>query len=154
MWKKLKAHGERSSQSSQLRAGNAASSLRVLPKTVEGKRSASTADQYAIMVSCRCNYTGIYIVLSLPYYLKNIIRYLFLIITRFLLCVESRLFFKQPTNYRPRMSRDLMISVASEISGQSPGPNEGVSQLPVQVFYELIIHLSVRRYCISAHATT
>ncbi|KAK4598395.1 hypothetical protein RGQ29_015744 [Quercus rubra] len=103
MWKKLKAHGERSSQSSQLRAGNAASSLRVLPKTVEGKRSASTADQYAIMVSCRCNYT------------------------------ESRLFFKQPTNWRPRMSRDLMISVASEISGQSPGPNEGVSQLPVQV---------------------
>lgn len=158
MWKKLKAHGERSSQSSQLRAGNTASSLRVLPKTVEGKRSASTADQYAIMVSCRCNYTGIYISLSLPYYLKNIIRYLFLIITMFipwfLLYVESRLFFKQPTNYRPRMSRDLMISVASEISGQSPGPNEGVSQLPVQVFYELIIHLSVCRYCISAHATT
>ena len=158
MWKKLKAHGERSSQSSQLRAGNAASSLRVLPKTVEGKRSASTADQYAIMVSCRCNYTGIYIALSLPYYLKNISSYLLLIITMFipwfLLCVESRLFFKQPTNWRPRMSRDLMISVASEISGQSPGPNEGVSQLPVQVSYELIIHLSVCRYHISTHATT
>lgn len=103
MWKNLKAYGERSSQSSQSRAGNAASSLRLLPKTVEVKRSASTTDQYAIMVSCRCNYT------------------------------ESRLFFKQPTNWRPRMSRDLMISVASEMSGQSPSPNEGVTQLPVQV---------------------
>lgn len=31
------------------------------------------------------------------------------------------------------MSRDLMISVASEMSGQSPSPDEGVTQLPVQV---------------------
>ncbi|XP_059446287.1 uncharacterized protein LOC132177835 [Corylus avellana] len=102
MLKNLKAHGERSSQLSQLSSGNVASSLRLLSKTVEGKRIASTADQYAIMVSCRCNYT------------------------------ESRLFFKQPTKWRPRISRDLMISVASEMSGQSASPN-GVSQLPVQV---------------------
>lgn len=102
MWKNLKVHGERSSQSSQLQAGNAASSLRLPSKTVEGKSSALTADQYAIMVSCRCNYT------------------------------ESRLFFKKPTNWRPRISRDFMISVASEMSGQSPASN-GVAQLPVQV---------------------
>ncbi|KAF9673508.1 hypothetical protein SADUNF_Sadunf10G0031500 [Salix dunnii] len=77
-------------------------SLHLVPNTVEG-RSALKADQYAIIVSCRSNYT------------------------------ESRLFFKQPTSWRPRNSRDLLISVASEMSGQSSGPNERVSQLPVQV---------------------
>lgn len=66
-------------------------------------RSALNVDQYAIIVSCRSNYA------------------------------ESRLFFKQPTSWRPRNSRDLLISVASEMSGQSSGPNERVSQLPVQV---------------------
>ncbi|VVA27727.1 PREDICTED: ZEAMMB73_Zm00001d001834 [Prunus dulcis] len=103
LWKNLKAGGDRRTQSSQLQAGNAASSLRPPSKAVELKRSASTADQYAIMVSCRCNYT------------------------------ESRLFFKQPTSWQPRVSRDLMISVASEMSGQSSAPSGGVSQLPVQV---------------------
>ncbi|KAJ6721803.1 hypothetical protein OIU85_024852 [Salix viminalis] len=77
-------------------------SLHLVPNTVEG-RSALKADQYAIIVSCRSNYT------------------------------ESRLFFKQPTSWRPRNSRDLLISVASEMSGQSSGPNERPSQLPVQV---------------------
>ncbi|XP_061975458.1 uncharacterized protein LOC133697110 isoform X2 [Populus nigra] len=77
-------------------------SLHLVPNTVEG-RSAMNVDQYAIIVSCRSNYT------------------------------ESRLFFKQPTSWRPRNSRDLLISVASEMSGQSSGPNERVSQLPVQV---------------------
>lgn len=47
--------------------------------------------------------------------------------------VESKLFFKQPTSWRPRISRDLMISVASEMSRQNPSPNERVPQLPVQV---------------------
>ncbi|XP_041015564.1 uncharacterized protein LOC121258220 isoform X1 [Juglans microcarpa x Juglans regia] len=100
--KNLKVHGERSSLPSHLQAGNTASSLQLLSKTTEGKKSSSTADQYAIMVSCRCNYT------------------------------ESRLFFKQPTSWRPRISRNFMISVASEMSGHSPCSN-GVSQLPVQV---------------------
>lgn len=103
LWKNLKTGGDRSTQQSLPQAGNAASSSRLALKTVEGKKTASTADQYAIMVSCRCNYT------------------------------ESRLFFKQPTSWRPRISRDLMISVASEMSGQSSAPNAGVSQLPVQV---------------------
>lgn len=60
-------------------------------------------DQYAILVSCRCNYT------------------------------ESRLFFKQPTSWRPRISRDLLISVTSETSKQILESNENVAQLPVQV---------------------
>ncbi|XP_022733470.1 uncharacterized protein LOC111287295 [Durio zibethinus] len=79
------------------------SGLEPSSKTVDSKASASTVNHHAIMVSCRCNYT------------------------------ESRLYFKQPTSWRPRFSRDLMISVASEISGQYSGPNKRVTQLPVQV---------------------
>ncbi|KAK6251743.1 hypothetical protein QUC31_013463 [Theobroma cacao] len=93
MWKDLKTYGEKSKLSS----------LRPPSKTFDRKGSASTVNQYAIMVSCHCNYTA------------------------------SRLFFKQPTSWRPRISRDLMISVASEMSGQYCGPNERVTQLPVQV---------------------
>ncbi|CBI29239.3 unnamed protein product, partial [Vitis vinifera] len=92
-WKLLMAPGQ-SSQSAHLPAGNAA---------IEGKRSTLTSDQYAVLVSCRCNYT------------------------------ESRLFFKQPTSWRPRISRDLMISVASEMSRQPLGSNGRVSEFPVQV---------------------
>ncbi|KAG6601410.1 hypothetical protein SDJN03_06643, partial [Cucurbita argyrosperma subsp. sororia] len=92
MWRNIKACGERNSQSSRLQAGNATSSLLLTSKNI---------DQYAIMVTCRCNYT------------------------------ESRLFFKQPTSWRPRVSRDLMVSVA--LSGDPPKPNGIVSHLPVQV---------------------
>lgn len=42
------------------------------------------------------------------------------------------MFFKQPTSWRPRISRDLMVSVA--LSGEPPKPNGVVSQLPVQVY--------------------
>lgn len=86
LWKNLKAGGDRRTQTSQLQAGNAASSLRPPSKAVELKRSASTADQYAIMVSCRCNYTGNYIPFSVPY-LENL-SYLFLILL--LLCYICR----------------------------------------------------------------
>ncbi|XP_057949278.1 uncharacterized protein LOC131144579 [Malania oleifera] len=103
LWKNIKADSERSSQSPHLMPGNAASSLHLPSKIVGGKGTASTTDHYAVVVSCRCNFT------------------------------ESRLFFKKPTSWRPRLSRDLMISVASEMSRQSLGPNGGVSQLPVQV---------------------
>ncbi|KAL0538922.1 hypothetical protein IC582_023092 [Cucumis melo] len=92
MWRNMKACREKNSQSSRLQAGNAISSLSLTPKS---------NDQYAIMVTCRCNYT------------------------------ESRLFFKQPTSWRPRISRDLMVSVA--LSGDPPKPNGIVSHLPVQV---------------------
>ncbi|KAJ9187545.1 hypothetical protein P3X46_002988 [Hevea brasiliensis] len=94
MHKNLKVNGEKISPPS---------SSHLAPNNIEGRRSFSNADQYAIMVSCRCNYT------------------------------ESRLFFKRPTSWRPRILRDLMISVASEMSGQSSGSNERASQLPVQV---------------------
>ncbi|XP_076914805.1 uncharacterized protein LOC143573926 [Bidens hawaiensis] len=57
-------------------------------------------DKYAVLVSCRCNYT------------------------------ESRLFFKQPTSWRPRMPRDLLISVASQMSRPI---DDRIPQLPVQV---------------------
>lgn len=133
LWKNLKTGGDRSTQQSIPQAGNAASSSRLALKTVEGKKTASTADQYAIMVSCRCNYTGNYIHFSLPY--TGILSMSFLIVLLLCMSAESRLFFKQPTSWRPRISRDLMISVASEMSGQSSAPNAGVSQLPVQVSY-------------------
>ncbi|KAH1031261.1 hypothetical protein J1N35_043435 [Gossypium stocksii] len=93
MWKDLKTHGEKSKSSA----------LQPPSMTSDRKGSVSVVNHYAVMVSCRCNYT------------------------------ESRLFFKQPTSWRPRVSRDLIISVASEMSGQYSGPNEGITQLPVQV---------------------
>ncbi|KAI6686471.1 hypothetical protein NL676_032384 [Syzygium grande] len=83
--------------------GGTTSTLRVSSKIIEGKGSPSASDHYAVMVSCHCNYT------------------------------ESRLFFKQPTSWRPRISRDIMISVASEMLRECPGPNGVVPQLPVQV---------------------
>ncbi|XP_010549052.1 PREDICTED: uncharacterized protein LOC104820344 [Tarenaya hassleriana] len=79
------------------------SSLSLRSVNFERKKSGLNDDQYAILVSCRCNYT------------------------------ESRLFFKQRTDWRPRAPRDLMISVASEMSGEPCGPHGRASQLPVQV---------------------
>ncbi|KAL0327200.1 UNVERIFIED_CONTAM: hypothetical protein Sangu_1798000 [Sesamum angustifolium] len=71
------------------------------PPSTEGKYSGTSSDQFSVLVSCRCNYT------------------------------ESKLFFKQPTNWRPRNSKDLMISVASETSRQTLG-SDG-TQLPIQI---------------------
>ncbi|KAF8100230.1 hypothetical protein N665_0229s0058 [Sinapis alba] len=79
------------------------SSLSLPSVNFERLGSGLSGDQYAVMVSCRCNYT------------------------------ESRLFFKQRTKWRPRVSRDLMISVASEMSGEPCGPHGRASQLPVQI---------------------
>ncbi|KAL6659303.1 hypothetical protein ACP70R_003343 [Stipagrostis hirtigluma subsp. patula] len=61
------------------------------------------SDQYAVLVSYRCNYT------------------------------ESKLFFKQATSWRPCAASDLMISVSSELSMRNPSLNARVPQLPVQV---------------------
>ncbi|KAL3006579.1 hypothetical protein AAZX31_08G286400 [Glycine max] len=101
MSKNLKAPDE-SSQFSKVQSPNSAKSS-ISSKSHDRTKIASIDDQYAIMVSCRCNYTA------------------------------SRLFFKQATSWRPRSSRDIIISVASEMSGESPGPYERNSQLPVQV---------------------
>ncbi|XP_042517783.1 uncharacterized protein LOC122091735 [Macadamia integrifolia] len=103
MWKNKKVHGEKFLQPKPVQAGSAASNMHLPSKVVDGRRIYSSADQYALLVSCRCNYT------------------------------ESRLFFKKPTSWRPRLTRDLIISVASEISEKICGPKRGVDQLPVQV---------------------
>ncbi|XP_027914221.1 uncharacterized protein LOC114173804 isoform X2 [Vigna unguiculata] len=66
------------------------------------QKTALINDQYSILVSCRCNYTA------------------------------SRLFFKQPTSWRPRSSRDIMISIMSDTSRQSPSACEKTCQPPVQ----------------------
>ena len=60
MWKDLKTYGKKSKSSS----------LEPPSKTFD---SASTVKHYAIMVSCRCNYTGIYISLSLQYHLAKFV---------------------------------------------------------------------------------
>lgn len=73
------------------------------PKVSNGRKDSPGADHYAVLVSCRCNYT------------------------------ESKLFFKQPTNWQPRIERDLMISVVSDVSEQTVVPNGRIPQLPVQV---------------------
>lgn len=88
LWRNSKGQSERSPQSSSVHGP----SNGLMP-----------GDKYAVLVSCRCNYT------------------------------ESRLFFKQPTSWRPRMSRDLLISVASQMSRPSLGSDDRVLQLPVQV---------------------
>lgn len=100
MWKTLKVPGERNTQPSHLRTGSVSSSFH---HPINVDQAASNKDQYAVLVSCRCNYT------------------------------ESRLFFKQPTSWRPHISRDVLISVASEMSKQTLVSNGRVPQLPVQV---------------------
>ncbi|MQL71629.1 hypothetical protein Taro_003956 [Colocasia esculenta] len=45
---------------------------------------------------------------------------------------ESKLFFREPTSWHPRVMRDLMISVASEISAQTFEQSGRLPQLPVQ----------------------
>jgi hypothetical protein len=47
--------------------------------------------------------------------------------------VESKLFFKQATTWRPSAASDLMISVSSELSLRNPSLGARVPKLPVQV---------------------
>ncbi|KAL8518803.1 hypothetical protein ACS0TY_009959 [Phlomoides rotata] len=97
--KHSKVQGDINPRASHATTGNAASICH--NPNSEPKHSGSSADEYAVLVSCRCNYT------------------------------DSKLFFKQPTSWRPRISRDLIISVASEMSQQTRG-SDG-TQLPIQV---------------------
>lgn len=55
LWKHSKVHND-SSRPSRMTAGSPASSWH--NSNIEGKHSVSPADQYAVLVSCRCNYTG------------------------------------------------------------------------------------------------
>ncbi|KAL3824175.1 hypothetical protein ACJIZ3_020204 [Penstemon smallii] len=97
--KNLKGHIDSNSRPSRVSAVSATSSWH--HSNIEGKHCGLPDDKYAVLVSCRCNFT------------------------------ESKLFFKHPTSWRPRISRDLMISVATEMSRQILGSNG--TQLPVQV---------------------
>eukprot|EP00262_Sarcandra_glabra_P001191 TRINITY_DN11212_c0_g1_i2.p1 TRINITY_DN11212_c0_g1~~TRINITY_DN11212_c0_g1_i2.p1 ORF type:complete len:438 (+),score=59.80 TRINITY_DN11212_c0_g1_i2:85-1314(+) len=103
IWRGSECSSDKSSQPSHTWVENAASNMHPISRVSKGQRESSSADQYAVLVSCRCNYS------------------------------ESRLFFKRSTSWRPRVTRDLLISVASEMSEQTSSLNGGVSQLPVQV---------------------
>ncbi|XP_076922473.1 uncharacterized protein LOC143584271 [Bidens hawaiensis] len=81
-------------------AESAGSSVRIFTNKYRG---ASSTDKYAVLVSCRCNYT------------------------------ESRLLFKQPTNWQPSIQKDILISVASQMSKRTLGPDDKHSNLTVQV---------------------
>ncbi|KAM3358917.1 hypothetical protein P3S68_021850 [Capsicum galapagoense] len=100
--KSSNVHSGKTSRSSRVHSRSASSTWNHFPN-IEERNTGSSTDKYAVLVSCRCNYT------------------------------ESKLFFKQPTSWRPRISRDLMISVTSEMTKQTPGSFEGGAQLPVQV---------------------
>ncbi|MED6139571.1 hypothetical protein PIB30_085098 [Stylosanthes scabra] len=72
--------------------------------SLDGRKPTLINDRYVILVSYRCNYT------------------------------TSRLFFKQQTSWRPCASKDIMISVSSELLGRSPSPRPyATCQLPVQI---------------------
>ncbi|XP_076889782.1 uncharacterized protein LOC143540672 [Bidens hawaiensis] len=81
-------------------AGSAGSSARIFTNKYRG---ASSTDKYAVLISCRCNYT------------------------------ESRLLFKHPTNWQPSIQKDILISVASQMSKRTLGPDDKNSNLTVQV---------------------
>ncbi|KAL1539407.1 hypothetical protein AAHA92_28029 [Salvia divinorum] len=71
----------------------------------EWKYSEAPAVQYAVLVTCRCNYT------------------------------DSKLFFRHPVNWRPHFARDFLISVASDMSRRtvaSHGTHLPVQALSVQ----------------------
>ncbi|KAK4358142.1 hypothetical protein RND71_023752 [Anisodus tanguticus] len=100
--KSSNGHSGKTFRSSRVHSRSASSTWNHF-SNIEDRNIGSPTDKYAVLVSCRCNYT------------------------------ESKLFFKQPTSWRPRISRDLMISVASEMTKQTLGSFEGGAQLPVQV---------------------
>ncbi|XP_042432201.1 uncharacterized protein LOC122018835 isoform X1 [Zingiber officinale] len=84
-----------------LRISAAAPGTHVSSSTTEGMSASSTVNQFAILVSCRCNYT------------------------------ESKLFFKHLIDWRPRIARDLMVSIVSDKKIDTPIPR--APQLPIMV---------------------
>lgn len=150
MWKTLKVPGERITHLSHSRTGSISSNIH---HPINVDQTASIMDQYAVLVSCRCNYTGIYLiylflVLLLPEYFRKFPWCLLFCVTssfRYIFVfLESRLFFKQPTSWRPHISRDVLISVASEMSKQTLVSNGRVPQLPVQVLgYIVFAHMLI-----------
>ncbi|XP_038975280.1 uncharacterized protein LOC103706884 [Phoenix dactylifera] len=99
----FRGNGQTSSLQPHSKMSMKAPNMHMISRISERGSVPSSADQYAILVSCHCNYT------------------------------ESKLFFKQLTDWRPRIARDLMITVASESYQQTVRPNARAPQLPVQV---------------------
>ncbi|CAI9278388.1 unnamed protein product [Lactuca saligna] len=68
-------------------------------------RGLSPSNRYALLISCTSNYT------------------------------ESRLFFKQPTNWQPHIQKDILISVsvASQTSRKTLQSDNTIPNLPIQV---------------------
>lgn len=97
----LKGHTIVNATASHSKIG--ASALSSTSQASEVKKISPNSDQYAVLVSCRCNYT------------------------------ESKLFFKQRTSWRPYIAKDLMISVVSEMSKQTAASSTRLPQLPFQV---------------------
>ena len=64
-----------------------------------------------------------------------------------LISVESKLFFKQATTWRPSAASDLMISVSSELSLRNPSLGARVPQLPVQVIALPLRLFFLKRNC-------
>lgn len=114
--KSFKAHGEK--RSIQSHQNLSASTYKVN----DVKRVSPSANQYAILVSYRCNYT------------------------------ESKLFFKQTTSWQPRIARDLMISVLSEVSDQSVQSSDNVPQLPIQTLTLQASNLTSEDLTLTIHA--
>ncbi|XP_006827133.2 uncharacterized protein LOC18422398 [Amborella trichopoda] len=96
------AQGERTSRKPFPQGTITSLHRRMGSKSGEIRRDVANVDQYSVLVSCRCS------------------------------CTDSRLFFKHPISWQPRVARDLLISVASEMSERTLGTS-GASQLPVQV---------------------
>ncbi|PKA52281.1 hypothetical protein AXF42_Ash010177 [Apostasia shenzhenica] len=97
----VKGHGSEHSKIRHNKAGASSATSTLEPSDM--RKNTLSTDQYAVLVSCRCN------------------------------CTESKLFFKQPTSWQPHVPRDLMISVVSEMSNHYEAQNPRAPQLPVQV---------------------
>lgn len=150
MWSNLKVLDE-SPHFPKLESGNSESKLSLSSKSLDRSQISSIDDQYAVMVSCRCNYTGkLFSPVICSVVLTNT-KVLINFSLGFVLNKASKLFFKQPTSWRPHTSRDIMISVASDMSGESPGPYERNSQLPVQVNIWFTIDYIESGSCKRAH---
>jgi len=58
--KKSTTYSDKGIKLSRRNAGSKAGSMRLPPKAAEGKRiiTSSSSDKYAVLISCRCNYSG------------------------------------------------------------------------------------------------
>jgi hypothetical protein len=128
------------------RSNSDATPILSLPKTNGAATNASVprvsdpsvalTDQYAVLISYRCNYAGK--LLKIKIFVWDQVLADNSDFQPILSSVESKLFFKQATSWQPCAASDLMISVSSELSLRNPIPSARVPQLPVQVILVLL----------------